>query len=45
MMESPLFLAAFSWEGWFNGGVVGGLIGLGIGLIYKFCFGGPGRQA
>lgn len=44
-MNIELFAAAVNWDGYFNGGVMGGLIGLGIGLVYKICFSGAGRQA
>jgi hypothetical protein len=44
-MNIDLLLAAVNWEGYCNGTAVGALVGLGIGFVYKFCFGGPGRQA
>jgi hypothetical protein len=44
-MDTELLLAAVNWGGYFNGLVIGALIGLGIGIVYKLCFGGPGRQA
>ena len=44
-MNIELLFAAVDWDGYFNGGTVGAVIGLGIGLVYKFCFGGPGRQS
>lgn len=44
-MNIELLLATVNWEGYFNGGIIGGLVGLGIAIVYKVCFGGPGRQA
>ena len=44
-MNIDLLLAAVDWDGYFNGGLTGALVGLGIAFVYKFCFGGPGRQA
>jgi hypothetical protein len=38
-------LAEFSSGGWFKGAIIGGLVGLAIGGVYKRCFGNPGRQA
>ena len=43
-MHFDLLIASVNWEGYFNGTFVGGLIGLGVGVVYKLCFGGPGRQ-
>ena len=44
-MSIQLILATFSWGGWFKGAVIGGLVGFAIGVVYKFCFGNPGRQS
>ena len=45
MNLESLLLAAVDWNGYANGAIYGALIGGGIGLVYKYCFGGPGRQA
>ena len=45
MATNYLILAEFSASGWTNGLLIGGAIGAAVGLIYKFCFGNPGRQA
>jgi uncharacterized membrane-anchored protein YjiN (DUF445 family) len=44
-MDIQFILAAFSLDGWINGTIIGGLIGLAVGVVYKCCFSGPGRQA
>ena len=44
-MESLLLAASVDWGGYVNGLIYGSLIGGGIGLVYKLCFAGPGRQA
>ena len=44
-MNIELLLASVNWEGYFNGGFIGAVVGLGIGIVYKLCFRGPGRQA
>lgn len=44
-MNIEFLIAAVDWDGYFNGGVIGGVVGLGIYVVYKFCFGGTGRQA
>ena len=44
-MNIALLSAAVNWDGYFNGLVFGAFIGLVIGIVYKLCFSGPGRQA
>ena len=44
MVMQSIFFAAANGGGWFDGAVIGGVVGLGIGVVYKLCFGGPGRQ-
>ena len=44
-MAIQMVLSTVDWNGWLNGAIIGGFVGLGVGMIYKFCFGGPGRQA
>ena len=44
-MDIQFILATVNWDGWINGAMIGGLIGLAVGTVYKCCFSGPGRQA
>jgi hypothetical protein len=44
-MDIQFILATVNWDGWINGAMIGGLIGLAVGAVYKCCFSGPGRQA